>query len=276
MTDETGAAAPTDALPPQGVTESEQAKPEQTVPETGAAPDAETPQDGQQPTEESEDKPKKPTRFERMKRRMTAMATELDNLRAQIGTGEQRGAPEEGPKEADFNGDYFAYQAAKIAHESKKALRSEFDAERQNREQARLATLQREMVEDFEERAEEIRSRIPDFDGAIEAFTASGGKFSDALRDEILQSEMGPALAYQLAKNPKLANSLNAMSPREVAREIGRLEARASLPNPKRQTSAPAPMTQPKGGASPSRSETDLAKGEDVSELIAKWRASKK
>jgi hypothetical protein len=208
---------------------------------------------------------------------MSAMATELDNLRAQIGTGEQRRAPEDGPKEADFNGDYFAYQAAKIAHESKQALRSEFEAERQTREQSRLASLQREMVEDFEERADEVRSRIADFDGTIQAFTSSGGKFSDALRDEILQSEMGPALAYQIAKNPQLANQLNAMSPREVAREIGRLEARSSLPNPKKQTAAPAPMSQPKGGAAPPvKSESELAKSENVSALIDAWRSKKK
>lgn len=272
MTEETGAAAPTDVSPPQGaVTESKPATQEQSVPQDAAsvAETAEPNGDGQSSNIESseDDKPRKPSRSERMRRRMQAMATELDGLRAQLGAGSQQAQPE-APKEADFNGDYFAFQAAKIAHETKQALRSEFDGERQRNQQERLAQTQREMVEDFEERAEEFRTRIPDFDKTIESFVTSGGKFSPALIEELQASEMGPALAYQLAKNPQKAAELSAMSPREVAREIGRLEGKSSLPNPKKQTSAPAPLTVPSGGASPPADLRSLAKNYDATAYI--------
>jgi hypothetical protein len=274
LTDQNGAAAPVDAQPLAVADESEQAtQTPETSPEGAAPENAETPKadeaDGQQ--SQDEDRPKKPSRYDRMKRRMQAMSTEMDNLRAQLGTSPQPVA-DNSPKEADFNGDYFAFQAAKIAHETKQALREEINADRQRSHSEREAALRREMVEDFEERAEEYRTKIPDFDKTIEAYVQQGGKFSPALSEELQQSELGPQLAYTIAKNPQLAGQLNAMSPREVAREIGRLEARASLPNPKRQTSAPPPHTLLKGGAAPSRSVNELAKSEDVSELLKVWR----
>jgi len=278
MHEENGAAAPVDEQ--AAVSAPAESKPatqpnEQPQAEAGAE-NAETPKaeaDGQQPADE--DKPKKPSRYDRMKRRMQAMGTELDNLRAQLGTSPKPVA-DDSPKEADFNGDYFAYQAAKIAHENRQALRAEFEAERKTRDQSRAVELQREMVEDFEERAEEYRAKVPDFDEKVEKFVANGGKLSPVLSEELQQSDRGPELVYQIVNNPQLANSLNAMSPREVAREVGRLEAKLSLPNPRKQTSAPPPHTQLKGGAAPSRSEADLAKSENVSELINLWRSKKK
>lgn len=270
MTEETGAAAPVDAPQPQGGAGSEQATPEPVAQES-AAPDAETPKDPALETESSEDKPKKPSRTERMRRRMQAMATELDGLREQL-AARKESPPDDAPKEADFNGDYFAYQAAKTAHEIKQGLKAEFAEERNRQATERLHRTQQEMVEDFEERSEDFRARIPDFDDAIGKFVAGGGKFSPALVEELHQSEMGPALAYQLAKNPQLANSLNSMSPREVAREIGRLEAKASLPNPKKQTSAPPPLRTPSGGASQPADLRSLAKSDDASAYITARR----
>lgn len=273
MTEETGAAAPADVLQPQGVTESEPAKPEQSV-QQDAAPDAENQPQGDS-QEQSDDKPRKPSRNERMRRRMQAMATELDGLRAQLDVANRKPA-EDAPKEADYNGDYFAYQSAKIAYDTKQAVRAEMDADRSRSVQERQQQIQREIVEEFEERADEFRSRIQDFDDVIGRFVAQGGKFTPALAEEIQASEIGPQLAYQIVQDPQAVARLNSMSPREVAREIGRLEAKASLPQPRKQTAAPAPMTQPKGGAAPPRSITELTKGEDASDAIAFWRQEKK
>jgi len=58
------------------------------------------------------------------------------------------------------------------------------------------------------------------------------------------------------------------MSEREATREIVRLEAKVSLPQPKRQTQAPTPLSALKGGASPSRDIHTLAKSDDVSDYI--------
>ena len=55
----------------------------------------------------------------------------------------------------------------------------------------------------------------------------------------------------------------------DAAREIGRLEARVSLPNPKTKTSAPPPLKTPTGGASPPADLTSLAKSDDAT---AYWK----
>ena len=73
--------------------------------------------------------------------------------------------------------------------------------------------------------------------------------------ESILDSDVGPQLAYHLAKHPDVAERLNAMTPVQAAREIGRLEAAvtgpvAAQPTPpaKRTTTAPAPINPVRGG----------------------------
>jgi hypothetical protein len=41
----------------------------------------------------------------------------------------------------------------------------------------------------------------------------------------LLESDLGPQLAYHFAKNPDVLMRLNSMNPTAAAREIGRLEA---------------------------------------------------
>jgi hypothetical protein len=77
--------------------------------------------------------------------------------------------------------------------------------------------------------------------------------------DEIKSSENSALLAYHLAKNPDKLNALNSMSARELAREMGRLEATVKMPEAKRATTAPAPLSRPKGGAAPRSQDADLA-----------------
>jgi hypothetical protein len=64
-------------------------------------------------------------------------------------------------------------------------------------------------------------------------------------------------LQYHLAKNPDKARELNQMNGRELAREVGRLEARVHLPTPKKATEAAAPPSQVKGKAAPPASLRD-------------------
>lgn len=276
MTEETGAAAPTtEQAAPSAPAASEQAQPAQSAPESAAPEPAQTEQPDSQ-ADTQEEQPKKPSRYDRMKRRMTAMSTELENLRAQLGANNQPDRPKP-PQESDFNGDYFAFQSAKTAFDAKQAVREEFEVERTRREQRRMAELQAEMVQEFEERAADYRQRIPDFDSTIESFVAKGGRFSQTLVEELQSSDVGPALAYQIAKNPVKAAELSAMSPREVAREIGRLEASMSVPKPKTVTKAPPPMSTPSGGAAKPQDLASLAKSMDVSAYItARRQASAK
>lgn len=124
------------------------------------------------------------------------------------------------------------------------------------REQAAQAQRQAE----FQKRTQEVRAANPDFDDVV---MNADVPVSQAVSEALLTSEHGPAIMYQLAKNPAELARLNALPPLSAAREIGRLEARASsTPAPKTATKTatrpPAPPTNVGGTASSTRSLEDL------------------
>jgi len=272
MTEETGAAAPTaEQAATSAPAESEQAiKTEQSVQPDATQENAETkaeePDTEATSEEESEDRPKKLSRSERQRRRLRALATEIETLRAQL--AEKDGQTSEPPKEEDFNGDYVRFQAALAAHEAAQAVKQEFTARDKQTRQQQLEDRKREAAAEFFDRAEELKATITDFDEVFEVFSNKGGKFEPHVIEELQLSEHGPMLAYQLAKNPRLAAELNAMSARDAAREIGRLEAKVSLPQPKKQTQAPKPLTPPSGGASPPKDIVSAAKSDDLTAFV--------
>jgi hypothetical protein len=92
-----------------------------------------------------------------------------------------------------------------------------------------------------------VRTAVPDYD---EVMGASSVPVTKAVEAELLDSPRGPEIALHLAKNPDIADKLNGMSEREVAREIGRLEASlpavsAPTPAPTDDTDTPAPPPAP-------------------------------
>jgi hypothetical protein len=286
MSETNGAAAPTTEQAQPAQAGSEQANPEASVQEDAAPATAETEgkPEGAEPdtTSESEDgKPKRQSTSERYRRKISAQAGVIERMAAEIEqmkrspASEAKTGDEKPPKEEDFNGDYFAFQRALTAFEVKQSLRSELDKDRQQHANERQNARRQEAAEEFMERADEVKVRIPDFEATIEAFEKGGGRFSQHVIEELQDSEHGPLLAYHLAKNPKIATELNAMSARDAAREIGRLEAKVSLPQPKKQTQAPAPLKTPTGGAAAPFDVNKAAQSEDVTELLKHWRKQK-
>lgn len=278
MTDEKGNAIQADEPTANDASaESEKATTEQSV-QQDATQDAETAsseQDGDDKKSDAdtgedsaEEQPKKLSRSERQRRRLRALSTEIETLKAQLSEKAASNAGDP-PKEEDFGGDYLKYQAALSAYETAQAVRKEFEGRDKQAREERLRERQREAAEEFIERAEEFKARVTDFDQAVERFVKAGGKFEPHVVEELQLSEQGPALVYQLASNPQLAAELNAMSPRDAARAIGRLEAKVSLPNPKKQTSAPKPIVPPSGGATPPKDPSNMTMDEYV-----KWRAN--
>lgn len=272
-TETEGAAAPASEPAVSAPAVTEQATQTTSVPEGEAAP--ETEDTGEQDTSQSEGqddpyKPKPLTRQQRLQRKAARLSTmvaeqaaELEKFRSQSASGSDAA-----PKEEDFNGDFFAYQRAITAWDVKQELRKEFSSVREREQAKALAERRVESEEDFRERTNAIKPSIPDFDATIEAFVKSGGDFAAHVIEEIQESDKGPVLAYHIAKTPGLAAELNAMSPRDAAREIGRLEAKVTMPQPKRQTQAPAPLTALKGGAGPG---FDPFKSDDMNAYVD-WR----
>ncbi len=229
--------------------------------------------------EEGSDEPKRLTRNQRLQRKAARLSTMVAEQAAELERLRQatdKSDAESEPKEADYNGDWTKFQADYAAWKAAKTVSQKFTEREQRDAETRLRERRQEAADEFIERSEQIKSGIPDFDEVIGAFEKSGGKFAPHVVEELMESDKGPVLAYQLAKNPGLAAQLNALSPRDAAREIGRLEAKVVLPQPKRQTQAPAPLSTPKGGAAPTKSLADLAKSTDASGYAAARKAQMK
>lgn len=281
MTEETGAAAPTETEVTATVAPQANQAPSQadvSEPQDGDTPadNAETTeQDGEPSTEEGR---RRLSRSQRQQRKIARLSTMLAEYQAKVEEySKNTPSGPRPPKEEDFGGDYLAYQRAINKFDTEQIVSAALERVVPKNEKPDARQLDRaEAFADLQERVDTIKKSIPDFEPSLAELHKRVGSLSEAVVEEITESDKGELILYHLSKNPDLAAAINRMSPRDVAREIGRLEASASLPNPKKQTSAPPPHTQLKGGAAPSRSVAELAKGEDVTELLRVWREKKK
>jgi hypothetical protein len=204
---------------------------------------------------EEEDKPrKKPSGSERLKRRIAALERELETRsRGTDGAVDQAavesviGKP---PREEDFKGDFLAFERAQTAYEVRKAIQEDRQREQAQARSAAQQAARQDLIDDHAERIAEFKAKVPDFDDAMKQ-VAGKHPISEHLLELILDSDKSAHLAYSLAKNPERIDRLNAMSPVAAAREIGHIESRLALPQPKTQTQAKRPVVPPKGGAKP-------------------------
>jgi hypothetical protein len=184
---------------------------------------------------------------------------EIEELRRAQPAAKTAGDEPKAPREEDFNGDFFAYQRALTAFEAGEATRKALREDRETREKSERTTKQTEIARERDvahlERVEDAREVIADFDQVMKGM--DGVNVRQELIDEIKSSDKSALIAYHLAKNPDKLNALNGMSGRELAREMGRLEATVKLPEAKKATTAPAPLSRPRGGASPAVSQDD-------------------
>lgn len=224
------------------------------------AASAEPPEGSDETDEIDEDEKPKRRRSgsDRLKRRIAYLEAELQDSRSRVSTDgvvpqdvieKEIGSK---PKEEDFKGDFLAFERAMTAYEldARQAAR-EIRRAYQIAQTSRALSL-REARAEHNERIEEFRQKVPDFDETLKA--AANLKTAPAVESLILESDNSAHLVYHLAKNPDRLDRLNRMSERDAAREIGRIEARLSLPQPKTQTQAPKPVVPPKGGsAAPSQ-----------------------
>lgn len=222
--------------------------------------DAEEPDDAEGDEGEDE-KPKKPSRSERLRRQNERLKAEIESLKSgsAVSAVEEKGALEAyvaqkvgpAPQESDFPNDWFAFERAMTAYEADRRI-----ATRQAREQVETAKgahveRLRDLADDYQDNLKVAAKAVPDLMDVLGKATITVNRTVEVL---ILEAgDKAPLVAYHLAQNPKTAARLNAMSPVEAAREIGRIEGRVSIPK-NTATRAPSPVSTIKGGASPSRS----------------------
>jgi hypothetical protein len=128
----------------------------------------------------------------------------------------------------------------------------------QEQAEARAAAEREQLVKGWQKAQQRARAEIEDYDTVIKESTV---QLPGHLHQAILESDIGPHLAYYFAKHPDEAARYKAMSATKALRELGRLEDRlaendpddtpAAKPSPKievEKSKAPAPITPVKDG----------------------------
>ena len=204
-------------------------------------------------TEDRKSNPKIERRFSELTKRAKQAEAQKADLEARLQELEAKNAPQQQYQEPDVLGekpqasqfqDAFEYAEALAEWSAEKALveRDKQEAERRaNEERAKLNKA-------WTERVEKAKAEMPDFEEMVASSTVVVG---DAVRDAILESDVGPQILYHLASEDDIAQKIAAMPPIKALREIGKLEARfeakdAPKEEPKQEvvarSKAPAPI----------------------------------
>jgi hypothetical protein len=137
------------------------------------------------------------------------------------------------------------YVKALAKWEAKQILK-ERDAET---EKSKLMSEQEKLVKAHLDREKSFAEKTEDYREAVESI--DDVMFPAYTQQLLLESELGPELIYELAKNREMAERISKLAPLAASKELGKLEARIASrasdetkkPEPKKQTQAPAPIT---------------------------------
>lgn len=179
------------------------------------------------------------TRHERNEARTEAdqLRAELETLRQQVQANQAMPAPKEldpKPERSQFVSDEDFLEALTDWKTDQKL------AERQQAEQqARVEATQQQLADNWAQRLEIAKTELADFD---EVVGKSEIDLPNHLYVAIVESDMGPQLAYYLAQNPSEARLLKGMSQTAALRMLGKLEDQLEKANEK-------PKEQPAPGA---------------------------
>jgi len=150
------------------------------------------------------------------------------------------------PQPSQFS-DAFEYAKALAEFSTERAL-----AERDRQvAQAREQEAQQKIIQSWAQKVQEAKAELPDFDDLV---ASSDVVVNNAVRDAILESDVGPKILYHLAENNDLAKKIASLSPNAALREIGKLEAKFEAKPETKQTApvvrskAPAPIQPIRGG----------------------------
>lgn len=167
------------------------------------------------------------------------------------------------PKIENFD-NFGAYVAATAEYIADQKIQKTF-AERDQRQQADRQQYERQQVQtSWQQRVADATAEMPDFEDVL---ASSDVPMTGAMQDAIMESDVGPKIAYFLANNPDEASKIAKMSPIGAIRALGRIEERLSGPVAKVPTSAPAPV---KAVGTKATASKDPGKMSDAE--YAKWR----
>lgn len=233
--------------------ETKQAPPEDKRP----VPDEDEPDDPEDdgPEEETEEKPPAPPqphkkggylrKIEALERERGYAARRIEELEhalaaqrkpAEEPSQRQQPAAQGKPTQDQFS-TYEEYDEARTEWLLNQKLQAREAQLAEQAKQWQIEEAQRQARAAWETRLAEFRQSQPGFDEAMLA--VSDIRLSPALEHALVASELGPAVAFELATNPAELRRLNALAPMSAVMELGRIEQRILS------RSAPAKISPP-------------------------------
>lgn len=153
--------------------------------------------------------------------------------------------PAGSPKIEDFQNfdEYVAAMAAHIAEEKVKTTLTE--REQRQRAEAEQAA-QRRIYDSWQKKVEQATAEMPDFE---EVLSNADLPMTPVMQSAIMESDIGPRLAFHLATHPDEAVQIAQLSPHKAILALGRLEEKLTAAPVKKPTSTPPPVptTSPRG-----------------------------
>jgi hypothetical protein len=176
------------------------------------------------------------------------------------------------PQPSQFS-DAFEYAKALAEFSTEKAL-----AERDRQvAMAREQEAQQRIIQSWAQKVQAAKAEMPDFDDLV---AASDVVVNNAVRDAILESDVGPKILYHLAENNDLARKIASLNPNAALREIGKLEAKFEASPETKQTDpvvrskAPAPIQPIRGGQG--RADVPISANGEFHGSFQAWKAARK
>ena len=180
---------------------------------------------------------------ESLRREYEDAQKELEQLRSQVSEQQARQAPEKTLADFDYNeAEYAAYLRTEAAESARQAAREEA---KRIAEQARQQEQYAAKRAKFDTAADKFAKEQPDF---YEVTQDRHLPITQEMAEVIMDSDIGPQVAYYLAKHPDEAYSIARSHPAMQGRQIGMLEStlKAEMASAKAKTSTTAPPP-PKG-----------------------------
>lgn len=209
--------------------------------------------------EDDESKDKKPKKRNRVEKRIKKLSKQKNDARAEAeywreqALKYQQQKPQEKEYETprtDNNGkpdpdDYDSHEDyidALTDWKVEKTLSKTKEQERQEKLKEEYQNKQKS----FQSKVQEFAQTVEDFEDVIN--DVDDITMSPAVQQSILESDDGPRLMYELAKDPEEYERICSLTPLQAARAIGRIEAKLSKPEKAEKketktTKAPPPVT---------------------------------
>jgi superfamily I DNA and/or RNA helicase len=185
---------------------------------------------------------------------------------------QQQSYVDQEPQPSQFN-DAFEYAKALAEFSTEKALAERDRQVAQQREQE----AQQKIIQSWAQKVQEAKADLPDFDDLV---ASSDVVVNNAVRDAILESDVGPKILYHLAENNDLAKRIASLSPNAALREIGRLEAKFEVNSENKQTApvvrskAPTPIQPIRGGQG--KADVPISADGEFHGSYQAWKAARK